>query len=95
MQASKTASPAPIPIAIRSIGNSKGVVLPKPVLALVGLEDATDAELTVENGSIVLRRATRTVRQGWAEAAARVATSGADALVMGDLANEADTDWVW
>ena len=41
-----------IHVTIRSIGNSKGVVLPKPVLAQVGLEDATDAEMTVENGVI-------------------------------------------
>jgi antitoxin MazE len=88
-------APVPIPIAIRSIGNSKGVLLPKPVLAQVGLEDAVDAELTVENGTIVLRKAARPVRQGWAEAAAQVAKEGPNELVMGDFGNEADADLTW
>jgi antitoxin component of MazEF toxin-antitoxin module len=44
-------------VTIRAIGNSKGIVLPKPVLAQAGLEDATEAEMTVENGVILLRKA--------------------------------------
>ncbi len=84
-----------IHVTIRSIGNSKGVVLPKPVLAQVGLEDATDAEMTVENGVILLRRPARTVREGWAAAAQKLAQKGGDTLVMGEFANDEDAELVW
>ena len=84
-----------IAVTIRAIGNSKGVVLPKTVLAQAGLEDATDAELLVENGVILLRRATPPVREGWAQAAAQVSAQGGDALVLGEFGNEGDKDLVW
>lgn len=84
-----------IPVTIRSIGNSKGVVLPKPVLAQVGLEDAVGAQLTVENGAIVLRRAAPRAREGWAEAAKRIAAQGDDHLVMGEFGNDGDAEHVW
>lgn len=80
---------------IRSIGNSKGVVLPKPLLAQVGLDEATGAEMTVENGAIVLRPPAKAVRLGWAEAAAAVAAKGDDTLVMGEFSNEGDAEQVW
>ena len=56
-------------IAIRNIGNSKGVVLPKPLLAQVGLDGQTTAKIEVENGAIVLRKPAKAVRAGWAAAA--------------------------
>lgn len=82
-------------VTIRSIGNSKGVVLPKPVLAQAGLEDATAAEMIVENGVIMLRRQANSVRAGWAEAAKKLAAQGDDELVMGEFGNEDDEDLAW
>ena len=82
-------------VIIRSIGNSKGVVLPKPLLAQVGLADDEVAELTVEDGAIVLRRAARPLRAGWGEAAKALAAKGDDALVMGEFGNESDAELSW
>ena len=82
-------------VTIRPIGNSRGVVLPKPVLAQAGLEDATDAEMTVENGVIILRKPSRPARDGWAEAAKKLAAEGGDELAMGEFANEGDAELVW
>jgi antitoxin MazE len=82
-------------IAIRAIGHSKGVVLPKPVLAQAGLLDADSADLSVEDGAIVLRRPARPVRAGWAEAACAIAEHGDDAWVMGEFGNAQDTDLAW
>lgn len=84
-----------IHVTIRTIGNSKGVVLPKPVLAQVGLENASDAEMTVENGAIVLRKPAQPARTGWAEAAEALAAKGGDALVMGEFGNEGDAELAW
>ncbi|MEJ0007995.1 MAG: hypothetical protein WDM77_16925 [Steroidobacteraceae bacterium] len=68
-------------------------MIPKPVLAQVGLSE--QAELTVERGAIVLRKPRKAARSGWAEAARTVATQGEDELVMGEFANAADLELKW
>ena len=80
-------------ITIRKIGNSQGIVLPKPVLAQAGLDD--EAELTIEDGAIVLRKPAKQVRVGWADAARRLAERGDDGLVIGEFANEGDAELEW
>jgi len=82
-------------IAIRNIGNSKGVVLPKPLLAQAGLEGLETASIAVENGSIVLRKPAKSVRAGWGEAAAALGAKGGDALLMGEFGNAADAELSW
>lgn len=82
-------------IAIRNIGNSKGVVLPKLLLAQVGLDEGTVADVAIENGAIVLRKPVSSVRAGWADAAKAVAAAGDDALLMGEFANADDELLSW
>lgn len=82
-------------IAIRTIGNSKGIVLPKPLLAQAGLDGETAADIAVENGSIVLRKPAKAVRSGWAEAAKALAATGGDDLLMGEFENADDAEWTW
>jgi antitoxin MazE len=82
-----------LPVTVRRIGNSLGVVIPKPVLAQVGLSQ--QAELTVERGAIVLRKPRRATRSGWAEAAQAVAAHGEDELLMGEFANAGDLELNW
>jgi len=82
-----------LPVTVRRIGNSLGVVIPKPVLAQVGLSE--QAELTVERGAIVLRKPRRAARSGWAEAAEAVAAQGEDELLMGEFANAGDLELEW
>ena len=80
-------------IAIRRMGNSRGVILPKPVLAQVGLTD--EAEIVVEKDSIILRKPRGKARAGWADASRRIAKEGADKLVWPEFANEGDKDVNW
>lgn len=80
-------------VKIRQIGNSQGFVIPKPLLAQVGLEG--EAEMTIESGALVLRKPAKPVRTGWAEAAQNIAERGDDALVMGEFGNETDLELVW
>jgi antitoxin MazE len=80
-------------ISVRRIGNSLGVVIPKPVLSQVGLSG--QAELTVERGAIVLRKPRKAVRSGWAEAAQVVATRAEDELLMGEFSNAGDAEHAW
>ena len=79
-------------VSIRRIGNSRGVVIPKPVLAQLGLNGGTGAEMTIEGGALVLRSPAGPARTGWAEAARKIAESGDDALVMGEFGNAADAE---
>jgi antitoxin MazE len=82
-------------VSIRQIGNSQGVVIPKPVLAQLGLTSDVGAEMTIEDGALVLRRPASPVRTGWAEAARKIAEAGDDALVMGEFGNGADSELEW
>ena len=82
-------------VSIRQIGNSHGVVIPKPFLAQLGLNGETGAEMTIEDGTLVLRRPASPARTGWAEAARRIAEAGDDALVMGEFGNAADAELTW
>lgn len=80
-------------VAIRKMGNSQGVLIPKPILAQVGLEGSAD--LRVRDGVIEIRAARRNPREGWAEDAQRLASQGGDALVWPELANDDDQGLVW
>ncbi len=82
-------------VSIRKIGNSHGVVIPKPVLAQLGLDSENGAEMIIEDDTLVLRRPQSPVRKGWAEAARRIAEAGDDELVMGEFGNAEDTEFVW
>jgi antitoxin MazE len=78
---------------IRRLGNSQGILIPKPLLRQVGLE--YQAELFVEGDSLVLRRPRTEVRSGWAEAAKLVAAAEEDGLVMAEFANDEDAELDW
>jgi antitoxin MazE len=82
-------------VSIRQIGNSQGVVIPKPVLAQLGLDAKAGVEMTIENGALVLRRPASPARTGWAEAARSIAEAGDDELVMGEFGNAGDSELVW
>ncbi|MBX3673730.1 MAG: AbrB/MazE/SpoVT family DNA-binding domain-containing protein [Burkholderiales bacterium] len=80
-------------VAIRRLGNSQGVIIPKPILAQVGL--VAEAEMRVEKGAIVLEKPAAAPRAGWAEASQRLARQEDDALVWPEFENEADKDIKW
>ncbi len=80
-------------VAIRKMGNSQGVLIPKPILAQVGLEGTAD--LQVRDGVIEIRAIRRNSREGWADDARRLAAQGDDALVWPEFANEGDDKLVW
>jgi antitoxin MazE len=80
-------------VAIRRLGNSRGILIPKPVLKQVGLSD--EVEMQVEGNTLVLRKPSAPTRAGWAEASKKIAALGDDALVLPEFANEADREWTW
>jgi antitoxin MazE len=80
-------------VSIRKIGNSQGILIPKPMLAQVGLDDVAD--LKVNNGVIEIRPAKRNPREGWAKDSQRIAAAGDDGLVWPEFGNEGDADMKW
>ena len=80
-------------VAIRKMGNSQGVIIPKPVLTQLGLGD--EAEMSIERDAIVLRKPRNSVREGWAEASKAIAESGDDKLVWPEFGNEGDSELAW
>jgi antitoxin MazE len=78
---------------IRRVGNSRGILIPKPLLRQAGLEE--NAEIFVEGNTLVLRQPKREPRSGWAEASKQLAACGDDRLILPEFANEADKDLQW
>lgn len=79
--------------AIHRIGNSRGVILPKALLAQLGLTD--EVEMEIERDAVVLRKPRKAVREGWAEASKAIAAAGEDALIWPEFANEDDALLEW
>jgi len=78
---------------IRKMGNSQGVLIPKPLLQQIGLLD--QAEMLVEDDALVLRKPKSRPREGWDEASREIAALGDDELVLGEFANEEDANLRW
>ena len=75
------------------IGNSRGIRLPKPLIAEAGLTD--EVELHVREGAIVIERAS-TPRAGWAEAAKEMHERDEDLLLDQSTPNHFDRkEWEW
>ncbi len=75
------------------IGNSRGVRLPKPLIAQAGLTD--EVELHVREGAIVIEAAS-SPRAGWAEAARKAHEQEDDVLLAPPTPTHFDEkDWEW
>ncbi|KKB13180.1 antitoxin [Devosia geojensis] len=81
--------------AVKKIGNSAGVIIPKPLLVEIGAKAGDKVDLRVEDGRIIIEPARRHPREGWAEAARQLAAEGEDGLVWPEFANDDDADWTW
>jgi antitoxin MazE len=78
---------------IRRLGNSQGILIPKPLLQQVGLTD--QAELRVEGDALVLRKPKAAPRAGWAEACRELSAAGDDVLALPEFSNEMDAELKW
>jgi antitoxin MazE len=81
--------------AIRKMGNSHGVIIPKPLLSDLGVTANDRVDMKVENGKIIIAPVRRKPRAGWAEASKRVAAVGDGGLVWPEFGNDADKDLKW
>jgi len=77
------------------MGNSSGVIIPKPILAQIGVETGDDLDLRLDKGRILLEPAKPHPRTGWADAARHLAQTGDDASVWPEFGNAGDADLKW
>jgi antitoxin MazE len=80
---------------IVSIGNSKGIRIPKAILQQCGI--GSEVKLEVKGGRIVLSPIDSVPRQGWREALGKMHAVGEDAPLWPDgLDLDLDLDgWEW
>jgi len=75
------------------IGNSRGIRLPKPLIAQAGLTE--EVELHVRDGAIVIERAS-TPRAGWAQAAKEMHERDEDLLIASSTPTRfEEEEWEW
>jgi len=78
---------------LRKMGNSQGVLIPKAIIAQLGI--GVNMNMTVENDTIVLRKADKPLRDGWLDASKKISAAGDDALVWPEFSNTEDAELVW
>jgi antitoxin MazE len=81
--------------AIRKLGNSSGVIIPKSMLAEVGLAAGDAVDLSLEDGRIAITPVKRRPREGWAAAFAQIEELGEEDLAWLQFGNEGDDEWQW
>jgi antitoxin MazE len=81
---------------IRRIGNSQGIILPRPLLQQAGIEDEVDLE--VIDGAIVLRSVKSNPRADWDKLFQRAIEAGhkPEKDLFEGMSNDFDqTEWQW
>jgi antitoxin MazE len=78
---------------LQRIGNSQGVIIPKPLLAQIGLSG--EIEMSIEEDAIVIRKPRSAVRAGWADASKAIAAKGESEIVWPEFANDGDSELTW
>jgi antitoxin MazE len=81
--------------AVRKLGNSSGVILPKSLLTEIGVGVGDAMEVTVGEGRIVMVPVKRRLRDGWAEASEDIGQAADDALVWPEFGNADDENLIW
>jgi antitoxin MazE len=81
--------------AVRKLGNSAGVIIPKSFLTELRLSAGDTVDLRLEDGRLILVRIQPTKRAGWAEASRAVAVSADDAPAWPEFGNVGDADLTW
>lgn len=73
-------------VSVVSVGNSRGIRIPKAILEQLAIGDSLDLE--IEEKRLVLTPVPRQARQGWEEAFRSMSDRGDDRLLIAEDANE-------
>lgn len=85
--------------AIRKIGNSAGVILPKPVLETLGAKLGDKVEFITEGATVRIEAVKADPREGWEADSRRLGEQGLSEesreWLEAPLNAEADAEWEW
>jgi antitoxin MazE len=81
--------------AIRKMGNSSGVIIPKSILSALKMGVGDAVELRAEGGNVLIAPIKKNPREGWAEEAARIAEEEPRDTEWLDFPNKADDALTW
>jgi len=76
-----------------SIGNSRGLRIPKAILEQCRLEN--EVELEIEAGRLIIKPVKRAPREGWDEAFKKMRSEREDRLLINDRLDLDSEDWEW
>jgi antitoxin MazE len=78
---------------IVSIGNSKGIRIPKSIIDQCSFNN--EAELEVENNKLVIKPIKKKIREGWDKAFKLMHERKEDALLFDDSLDIEMQNWKW
>jgi antitoxin MazE len=81
--------------AIRKMGNSHGIIIPKPLLTEIDAKAGDEVDLSVKGGKIVVAPSRTLPRAGWAADSKRLAKAGERDPAWPGFANDDDQDRKW
>lgn len=76
-----------------SIGNSKGIRLPKAILMQCHISD--EVEMQVKGKSLIIKSIDLKARHGWEQSFKEMANKGDDTLILNDLLDIDKDTWTW
>jgi antitoxin MazE len=83
--------------ALRKMGNSTGLIVPKVILDELGLSSGSKIDVRVIDGKFVGEPVKRKVREGWEEDAKRIGALGltTEEREWLDFDDPIDGEWTW
>ena len=78
--------------AIRRMGNSHGIIIPKPLLAELGVGPDDPVDIRVKKGRIVIEPIKKQPRAGWAGESKAIHAAGEDALTWLEIPSDDGKD---
>jgi antitoxin MazE len=81
--------------AIRKLGNSSGVIVPKSMLAELGIAAGDAVDLSLEDGRIAITPVKGRPREGWAAAFAEIGELGDEDVAWLQFGNAGDDKLQW
>ena len=80
---------------VRKLGNSAGLIIPKALLAELGLSAGDGVDVRLKDGRLILTPIKPGRRAGWAEASREIAAASEDSLTWPEFANAGDDELQW
>jgi antitoxin MazE len=78
---------------IKKIGNSSGILIPKPMLTELGAVPGDSVDISLAGGKLIIEFLPP--RAGWADDAKKIAEAGDDGLAWPEFPNAGDDDLQW